>query len=40
VWIGFNWDRAQIEGTGCERVRCGLDSTGTELKWKVQGVRE
>jgi len=29
-----------MEGTECERVRCGLDSTGTELKWKVQGVGE
>jgi len=29
-----------MKGTGCERVKCGLDSTGTELKWKVQSVRE
>jgi len=26
--------------SGGEREKCGLDSTGTELKWKAQGVRE
>jgi hypothetical protein len=40
VFWGQLKERNRLEGTGCERVRCGLDSAGTELKSRLRCINE